>query len=243
MKNLSLITSHGFYVGSMTAGHWFAPHSSSGSDRLRDHRPELHAWTTSTAWNAFTTTSPRVFYMDEQFIKEIHGQILDAKVNGIIPWAGIQRASHWNKPDPNPGCAIRVYDDGTWELQKAYYYYKQVSRAGQPGMIVADAFAMSSELSLIAFGSNGTRHPNSFIVINQSPEKRKISVGIKGNNHHEYVGFRTSGRQDYVAQETADTNPAEGENYVPLGTFNMAKDQFEYEAPPHSVTTFFERQK
>lgn len=241
LKKLSLITSHGFYVGEMTAGHWFAPHSSSGTDRLRAKRPELRAWTTSTAWNAFTRTEPRVYYMNEQFVKEIHGTILDAKVNGIIPWAGIQRASHWNKPDPNPGCAIRVFDDGTWEIQKAYYYYKQVSRAGRPGMAVADASVMSSELSIFAFSPNGTSNPGSFVVINQSAEPKKITVHLKGSTAKSFEAFRTSGRQDYREKQTAEAKPYEGDNYLPLGTFPVQSASVTYEAPAHSVTTFFEK--
>jgi hypothetical protein len=241
IRSLGLITSHGFYVGDMTSGHWFAPHSSSGSDRLRQIKPELHAWTTSTAWNASTRTTPRVFYMDEQFIKEIHGSIIDAKVNGIIPWAGIQRASHWNKPDPNPGCAIRVFDDGTWEIQKAYYYYKQVSRAGQPGMVVVDASVMSSELSILAFGNNGTRNPNAIVVINQSEHPRSITINLKGRHGRTFQGFRTSGRQDYVRKETSSTVPLTGDNYRQLEKIDALENIIQYEAPPHSVTTFYDR--
>lgn len=240
LSKLDLITSHGFYVGDMTAGHWFGPHSSSGTDRLRSIRPDLRAWTTSTAWNAFTRTEPRVYYMSEQFIKEIHGSILDAKVNGIIPWAGIQRASHWNKPDPNPGCAIRVFDDGSWEVQKAYYYYKQVSRAGQPGMAVADAYVMSSELSVLAFAANGTKNSNAFIVINQSGEPKKITVNLKGTKAGTFQAFRTSGRQDYQIKSTAGKTPLEGDNYKSVGAFTVQSESVTYDAPAHSVTTFFE---
>jgi hypothetical protein len=240
LRQIALITSHGFYVGSMTAGHWFGPHSSSGTDRLRAIRPELHAWTTSTAWNAFTRQAPRVYYMNEQFIKEVHGSILDAKVNAIIPWAGIQRASQWNKPDPNPGCAIRVFDDGTWEIQKGYYYYKQVSRAGQAGMAVADAFVMSSELSILAFASNGTTHSNAIVVINQSEEPREISIGLKGSQAFTYTAFRTSGRQDYKMKSTAEIGFLEGDNYKPIGDFKVRNSSITYLAPAHSVTTFFE---
>lgn len=240
LNQLSLITSHGFYVGDMRAGHWFAPHSSSGTDRLRAIRPELHVWNTSTAWNVSRGTNPRIFVMDPQFIKEIHGSILDAKVNAIIPWAGIQRASHWNKPDPNPGCAIRVFDDGTWEIQKAYYYYKQVSRAGQPGMAVADAFVMNSELSLFAFSANGTKNANAFIVINQSSEPKQITVHLKGSKGKIFEGFRTSGSQDYRLKPSAEKNPYTGDNYLAIGGISVNGSAVTYEAPANSVTTFFE---
>lgn len=240
LNQISLITSHGFYVGTMTSGHWFGPHSSSGTDRLRAIRPELHAWTTSTAWNAFTQTAPRIYYMDEQFIKEVHGSILDAKVNAIIPWAGIQRASQWNKPDPNPGCAIRVFDDGTWEIQKGYYYYKQVARAGQTGMAIADSDVMSSELSLLAFASNETKNPNSIVVINQSEESREITIHLKGSQALKFEGFRTSGRQEYKLKLTAETNFLSGDNYKAIGDCIVRNSTITYVAPPHSVTTLFE---
>lgn len=239
LNKMDLITSHGFYVGDMNARHWFGPHSSSGSDRLRAIRPDLHVWTTSTAWNV-ARGNPRTYVMDAQFIKEIHGSILDAKVNGIIPWAGIQRASHWNKPDPNPGCAIRVFDDGTWEIQKAYYYYKQVSRAGQRGMAVADAFVMDSELSLFGFSSNGTKNPNSFIVINQADTTKKITVHLKGSKTKVFDGFRTSGSQVYNLKPSAESNPYSGDNYTSIGKFQVTDHAITYEAPPQSVTTFFE---
>ncbi len=240
LNALDLITSHGFYVGELRSGHWFGPHSSSGTDRLRVIRPELHVWTTSTAWNVARGTDTRIFVMDELFIKEIQGSILDAKVNGIIPWAGIQRASHWNKPDPNPGCAIRVFDDGTWEIQKAYYYYKQVSRAGCPGMAVVDAFVMDSELNVIAFAANGTKNANAFIVTNQSSQPKQITVHLKGTSGKEFEGFRTSGSQAYKLKASAEKIPFDGDNYVGIGKILVKDNVVTYEAPAHSVTTFFE---
>ncbi len=240
LNQLALITSHGFYAGDMSAGHWFAPHSSSGSDRLRAIRPELHVWTTSTSWNIFHDTNPRTFIMNPQFIKEIHGSILDAKVNAVIPWAGIQRASQWNKPDPNPGCAIRVFDDGSWEIQKAFYYYKQVSRAGQQGMAVADAFVMNSELSILAFAANGTKNANSVVVINQSSEPKQMTLHLKGIDGKIVEGFRTSGNSEYKLKASAEKNSLTGENYASIGKISLNGRTLTYKAPPNSVTTFFE---
>lgn len=118
LRALGLITSHGFYSGAYDR--WFGEHQSAGTDRLRERRPDLHAWVTSTSWSG----------MDAKNVKEHHGNIHSAKVNGIIPWAGIQRPGKWTGGDPNPGCAFSVKDDGTWEVRRGYWFYKQVTRAG-----------------------------------------------------------------------------------------------------------------
>lgn len=242
LANLSMITSHGFYVGDMSAGHWYGPHSSVGNDKVREKKPDLHSWTTSTAWNTFTRVQPRVYYTDWDFIKQIQNSIYEAKLNGIIPWAGIQTESEWNKPDPNPGCAIRVFDDGTWQVNKAYYYYKQVSRVGKPGTNVVDANIMSSEISLIAFGQGEPGTTNSLIVINSSDEPRHISLELKGLKRNDLHAYRTAGREEIVIKETSSSSPPEGENYQSIKDFTLAKGVLTYTAPPGSVTTFSERE-
>ncbi|RPH99757.1 MAG: hypothetical protein EHM72_10815, partial [Calditrichaeota bacterium] len=77
LSNLGLVVSHGFYGGGY--GRWFGEHRSIGIDRIRELRPEMKAWVTSTSWSK----------MDVENLKEHHGNIYTAKVNGIIPWAGI----------------------------------------------------------------------------------------------------------------------------------------------------------
>lgn len=240
LANLAMITSHGFYVGDMSAGHWYGPHTSSGNDKLREKKPNLHSWTTSTAWNTFTRTQPKVFYTDWDFIKQIQNSIYEAKLNGIIPWAGIQNESEWNKPDPNPGCAIRVFDDGTWQINKAYYYYKQVSRAGQAGTNVVDAYIMSSELSLIGFGQGDSGTGNSVIVINSSDEPRHLSLELKGLKGNNLTAYRTAGRETIVINDTSSSSPPEGENYQSISDFKLQEGILTYTAPPSSVTTFSE---
>ena len=100
LKNLGLVTSHGFYSGNY--GRWFGEHRSVGIDTLRAKRPDLHAWVTSTSWSK----------MDATNIKEMHGNIYTAKVNAITPWACIQRPIQWVGGDPNPGNAFTVSEDG-----------------------------------------------------------------------------------------------------------------------------------
>lgn len=246
LKSLSLITSHGFYVGGIDAGRWFGPHSNTGVRLLREKKPGLNAWVTSTAWDIKSSVKSsagdlqRFFIMDALFIREIHGNIYEATVNGIIPWAGIQAASQWDKPDPNPGCAIRVYDDGTYEIQKAYYYYKQVSRAGKPGMNVVRTSAMDSDISLIGFASNRTKNPDAIVVINTSDKPRDVIIQIIGSKASQFEAYRTTGRQVYEKRNTAAVGE-NSDNYHQIGMFNVMDSNFSYQAPAGSVTTFFAR--
>jgi len=208
---LGLITSHGFYGGNY--GRWFGEHRSVGTDILRARRPDLHAWVTSTSWSK----------MDADNIKEMHGNIYTAKVNSITPWACIQRPEKWVGGDPNPGTAFRVYEDGTYEVMRGYYVYKQVCRAGQPGMGVAWTAAMDSEVALIAFSSNETDNPDSFIVTNLGKEAKTIAVHVKGSGSRAFEAFRTTD---------------EGERYRAIGSHQLKEDQVLYDAPARSVTTF-----
>lgn len=57
--------------------------------------------------------------MNASNIKEHHGNIYTAKVNGIIPWAGIQRPTKWVGGDPNPGSAFTVHEDGFFANRSA----------------------------------------------------------------------------------------------------------------------------
>ncbi len=216
MASLGLITSHGFYNGRY--GQWFGEHNSIGNDILRAINPKLHSWVTSTSWSK----------MDAAFIKEMHGNIYTSKVNGIIPWAGIQRPSKWIGGDPNPGCAFKVHEDGKLEVTRGYYFYKQVSRAGQPGMAVVQAHSNSSELVTIAFASNGTMNPDAFLVINLSEKPIKGALKVSGSNQHQFVAYRTDSNNDY---------------YRNIGNFKLDdQDAILYEAPAGSVTTFFGNQ-
>lgn len=220
LYNMALITSHGFYGGGY--GRWFGEHKSAGNDILREKRPELHSWVTSTSWSK----------MDANNIKEMHGNIYTAKVNGIIPWAGIQRPPHWVGGDPNPGCAIYVFEDGTYEVRRGYYFYKQISRAGQPGMAVVRTSAMDSEISVIGFGSNGTKNPNAFIVTNTSNHTRKIYIYVKGTDDKLFTAYRT-------LEENNRYENLDNEWYANIGEYIAENGGIKYVAPPGSVTTFF----
>jgi hypothetical protein len=157
----------------------------------------------------------------------MHNNIYSAKVNAIIPWAAVQRSSKWVGGDPNPGTAIRVDDEGHYTVERGYYFYRQVCRAGQAGMAVASVRANDSELALIGFACNGTRHPDAFVVINVGEEAKGLNLEILGSASASFVAYRTS----------------DDERYVAVGEFTEGTDDgapgIAYQAPPQSVTTFF----
>jgi len=213
LANLGLITSHGFYSGNY--GRWFGEHRSVGTDLLRAKRPALHAWVTSTSWSQ----------MNADNLKEMHGNIYSAKVNAITPWACIQRPAQWVGGDPNPGAAFHVNEDGAYSVLRGYYYYKLISRAGQPGMAVSPTMAMDSEIALIAFARNGTDHPSAFTVVNITDRPTDLGILVKGSEGKTYHAYRTT-----------DT----GEEYQDLGAFSLnEQDILDYTAPARSGTTFF----
>jgi hypothetical protein len=220
LDKLGMITSHGFYNGNY--GRWFGEHKSTGIDRLRDVRPELHAWVTSTSWSK----------MDAFNIKEMHGNIYTAKVNAIIPWAGIQRPPHWVGGDPNPGSAFTVSEEGEYRVRPGYYFYKQITRAGQPGMKVAEATAMDSETAVIAFAPNGTGNPEAFVVVNINKKFQRIAVTVKGSRAKAFEAYRTTKSPGSEIDEI-------DEKYVSLGEYPVKNGMVIFDAPAGSVTTFF----
>lgn len=214
MRNLGLITSHGFYGGEPDSD-WFNDWRSTGIDTLREQRPELHAWVTSTSWSK----------MDVFFVNEIRNSIYAVKVNGIIPWACIQLQGHWVGGDPNPGTAFRVYDDGQYEVTPGYYYYKQVCRAGQPGMAVVPAFSNDRRVGLIAFGRQGTKNPDAFVVLNLSGDDKELEISLIGTHSQQFDAYITS----------------PSTRYAEAGTHQCKDGRISVLAPAYSVTTYFGR--
>jgi len=94
------------------------------------------------------------------------------------------------------GCDREVYSGGLWQ---------------------------DSQVSLIAFASNGTRHPDAFIAINLDDKTHALPIQILGTGASAFEAFRTSpdGR------------------YAPLGKFKVQAGFVAYEAPARSVTTFY----
>jgi len=145
-------------------------------------------------------------------------------VNGIIPWAGIQRPTHWTGGDPNPGSAFTVHEDGSYEVRRGYCFYKQVTRAGQAGMAVARTRAHDSEVAIIGFAGNGTPNPDAFVVVNLGGAQT-VNVHVLGSPATAFAGFRT----------TED----EKDLYRDLGTTPVQAGAVLCNAPAGSVTTFF----
>lgn len=189
MDALGMITSHGFVPAEPWASsRWFGDWRSAGTDILRALKPNLPAWVTSTSWSK----------MDARFVWELHNNIYSAQVNGIIPWACIQNHSLWEGGDPNPGCAFLVDGKGGYQIQPGYFYYKQVSRAGQPGMGVARMRSSESLLGIIGFSSNGTVNPDSLVVINLENETKTVDIEIRGNSAQMFTAIRTSPDEIYT---------------------------------------------
>lgn len=160
--------------------------------------------------------------MDAEFIWEIHNNIYAAKVNAIIPWAAVQRPSLWVGGDPNPGTAIRVHEGGHFSVEKGYHFFKQVCRAGQPGMAMTPVRSNDPQVTLIGFTSNGTNHPDAFIVTNIAPEPAEMSIRIVGAPSR-FTVYRSS----------------ETEHYASLGMFDAHAGVLDYAAPAMSVTMFY----
>lgn len=216
LKNIGLITSHGFYGGNY--GVWFGEHNSVGNDILRKTRPELHSWVTSTSWSN----------MDARNIKEMHGNIYTSKVNGIIPWAGIQRPTHWPRKDPNPGCAIRVNEDSTYEVTRGYYFYKQLTRAGQPGMKVVETMAMNSEVAVIGFAAGSSKNKDAIVLANISRTPKKIALKVSGAKTSSFHLYRT-----------VWVEGGQQEMYKDMGSIKANSNVLSFEMPAGSVYTFF----
>ncbi len=158
-------------------------------------------------------------------LNEMRNNIYAAKVNAIIHWAGIQWSVSWKNGDPNPGTAFRVLEDGSYQVEPGYYYYKQLSRAGQPGMGVVRVSSKDTQVCPIAFSSNGTRNGGNFALLNLSDEVKQPDIVLTGN--------KASGSQIYHSSPS--------ETYCSLGHLSASEQSFPIELPPLSVTTFFGR--
>jgi hypothetical protein len=243
LRSLGLITSHGFYVGNIEARRWYGPHSNRANYTLREAKPGLHSWTTSSAWcikndrMVVDNEIVRRYIVNSHFLFEIFSNIYEAQVNAYIPWAALQNASQWIRPDPNPGTAIRVFDDGTWEIRKGYYYYKQVTSAGRKGMRVVHTSSMDSQINIIGFSGEKTKHPDAFVLINTGTHDMTVKFDIRNARQKQFQAFRTTGDDVYQYTETAQF-VSEGDDYTDLGTFKLEGNTLIYNAPANSVTSF-----
>lgn len=215
MASLGLITSHGFDYG----GNQF-------DDRairlLRQQRPELHAWTTSCTWGT----------MSLDIVEQARGYLYLAANNALIPWATVHNRYESDKLSPPAGFRISgnanspiMTHHGVLETTKAYYFYKQLTRAGRPGMKVA--FVDSSDpdsVSALAWSAHGTGAPDAFIVVNKHYEPTEVKVRLKGVSA---AGFQAHYTQDFGAA-----------NYSVFRDFKHQPNEVSLQAPERSVITF-----
>jgi len=82
---------------------------------------------------------------------------------------------------------------------------------------------MDSEIAVIGFSRNGTRHPDAFVVTNLGRDK-KIAVKVAGAGSDSFEVFRTTDEKD---------------RYEQVGRATLENDMIVFNAPAQSATTFF----
>ncbi|WP_319501292.1 hypothetical protein [uncultured Draconibacterium sp.] len=219
LKNLTLMTSHSFTPLDIPNSVYYGDFRSVGQDLIRSKKPDIKAWVTSRPW----AEGP-------EFINNIRRDIYECKVNGLIPWAPISGAKQWlgsngEYSDGSMDGAFKINEDGSLEILKGYYYYKQITRAGQPGMKVAQVTYLDPAVTAIAFSSNNTKNPNAFLIINKSENDKEVEITVRGSNSKSFEVFRTSAVDDYKQ----------------LNDIKMSGKNLIYYSPAGSVTTFFEK--
>jgi hypothetical protein len=114
--------------------------------------------------------------------------IYDVGCNGLIPWATLHHDYESDKLSPpatkrvgsNANSPIKT-NGGQVEVTKAYYHYKQLTRAGQPGMGVASVTGDDSMMTAVAFAAQVDSASNAFVLINRDTQARDIWVAIAGD--------------------------------------------------------------
>jgi hypothetical protein len=182
-------------------------------DTLHLLRPDLCAWTTSMSFGR----------MDVTFVEMVRQNIYASKVNALIPWAFIQ-TDNWIGGDPNPGTAFWVDGKGGYTIEPGYYLYKQLSRAGQPGMAVAEVSTSDPNIQLMAFASNGTANPDALVIFNLAERGRhNVRIRVTGSEARSYEAYVTGFRKKYES----------------LGTVALLDGVLECSVPAQGVITFF----
>jgi len=142
----------------------------------------LPVWTTSHDWRKGGV----------DFAQHTHAQIYKVGVNGIITWQVSKNLSEWRPAPKNPNAAIMQQKDGGLALAQPYYFLKQMSLAGQPGMSVVDAVSENKDVRAMAFASNGTKHPDAIVIINASDEEQVCALAVSGTDAKTWKARRTT---------------------------------------------------
>ncbi len=207
-KAIGLITNHGFggdYMGR-------------GIDFLREHRgrPDLKAWTTSCSWQTEGGIN---------FTRDFVGLVRRIDINALIPWAVIQTPPKWPGGDPNPNPPFLVQPDLTVKVNKSYYYYKQISRAGEPGMKIAKINGRTWGSYTLAFAAADCGKRNSLVIVNEKPVPERLRIKTMGS------------RGSFDLYRTNDLE----ENFNHIGELTVEAGEISYETPARSVSTLFEK--
>ena len=213
LQGLGLITSHGFGGDYGRQGIDFLRRRHPRNQNLK---PELHAWTTSCSWYKSGGVD---------FASNFVQQINRVGVNALIPWAIIQTPPKWPGGDPNPNPPFLVNQDRSITVNKSYYYFKQLTRAGQAGMKVVTAEECPFRaIHTLAFASNGTVAPNALVVVNAADTPLEVRYTIRGAGSR-FDLYRTD---------------SEAESFMHVGEVMLRNKVLTYSAPAASVSTFFE---
>lgn len=218
LNALGLITSHSFANLEDLNSIYYGDYRSIGQDLIQALKTDLKVWVTSRPWSEGVL-----------FIENLRKDIYESKANGIIPWAIISGAGQWlledgSYRDGSMNAAFIIKKDGSCVINDQYYYYKQVTMAGQPGMSVCLVTNLDPSLGIIGFSSNNPGHQDAFVIINKTGQSKKIEIIIEGGSNKSFRAFRTS----------------DSEKYSSIGEFALPQNKIiVYEAPAASVTTFF----
>lgn len=216
ISSIGLITSHGFDYG----GNQFDPRA---VELLQKTRPELHSWTTSCTWGE----------MNLEIVEQARGYIYETGNNGIIPWATVHNNLESDKLNPPRGFRISSNanspiqtNNGILETTKAYYYFKQMSRAGRAGMKVAKvSVSGNKKVSALAWSTNGTKYPDALVIINHEFEPINVNVSL--------FGTKADNLRAYLTQDFGDMN------YSAYNNFKFENSVIIISLPERSVITFF----
>lgn len=204
LEVLDLLTSHSFWNP-----------KDEGILLIRLKRPELHAWTTSMAWNWGARA-------DVSFLDFVRRELYEVKVNGLINWAISYAPNQWVPSYPDPGVGIFI-DQGEYRIEPAYYYYKQLTRAGRRGTRVARAISPVPKVQVIAFTGSHAQMADAFVVYNLDQVSKQIRLELSGTPHQQFEGFMNQ--------------PCAYE--VPLGIHPLNDGKLTLELEPYTSVVFF----
>jgi O-glycosyl hydrolase len=216
LQNLDLITSHSFANTDIPNSVYYGDYRSTGQDLIHQFKPEVPVWITSRPWSD-----------GPDFVENLRRDIYESKANGIIPWALVSGDKEWlgsdgEYKDGSMDKAFTIHRDGSFTINDSYYYYKQLSRAGQPGMQVADVINYDPALGAIAFKSSDQEKQDAFVLMNKSEEAKLVHIHVAGSAQ-EFRVYRTS----------------KNEQYASLANIKLKQGHVVYRCPARSVSTFF----